>query len=240
MKKFTKFIAMMTALLMVFGCFTACSNTKTKDDEKSSKKSSRDKDDDDDDDDDDDKKDKKKDKDKDKDEDESVEGTYISEVDMTEYFQNELLGGAPVSGSVSIPLVLTLENDGTYTMSMDANEYIEQSKIFITENIDSVLQATMGMSLSELSEAYGMSEQEIIDMFTSGMDEGMASEDMDDFSTTGTYTVDGSTIELSGDNNTLKGSLSKGTISIDIEANGGSTDDFTSLFPDGTMTFVKQ
>ena len=52
MKKFTKFIAMMTALLMVFGCFTACSNTKTKDDEKSSKKSSRDKDDDDDDDDD--------------------------------------------------------------------------------------------------------------------------------------------------------------------------------------------
>ncbi|SCX89904.1 hypothetical protein SAMN02910370_00603 [Lachnospiraceae bacterium XPB1003] len=156
----------------------------------------------------------------------SVGGSYTSEVDLTDAIVSDLAGnmsGVTLDGSIVMKCNLTLEDDGTFYIEFDSDDFKAQMKTFLEDNVDNIIMGLLGVSSVEDAESMaalsGYSYSDLKDMLLDEIDDEidgeMDSAGFDDMNYSGTYTVDGNTICFE-DSDDAVATISGDTITLDV------------------------
>lgn len=169
----------------------------------------------------------------------SIFGTWISTINLQEMIEDELSDEEMMEyfdfSKLSLSLVLELNKDNSYSL------YVDESSVETCYNnltdcmedaMDALCQDYYSMSLSDLAEASGVSSDDFMDslMESSGLGYDDFKESLDDSFTSGTFTIDGSTLVFDEDE-FMDFSFSGNKLTLESYTSDSSSDTLDGLLP---------
>ena len=156
-----------------------------------------------------------------------VAGTYTCTRDCRSYINSGLKEGLEESlgsdtevdfefqSEMPADFTLTLNDDETFTLEIDVETFAESFKAVFDEEGRDVIMAivkAMGVDESQVSDAQ---VEQLMDQMRDGLEESFAGDDMkEQASTSGTFTLDGTTIKLEADGTKDTGTIDGDTITF--------------------------
>ena len=156
-----------------------------------------------------------------------VAGTYTCTRDCRSYIKSGLKEGLEESlgsdtevdfefqSEMPADFTLTLNDDETFTLEIDVETFAESFKAVFDEEGREFIMAivkAMGVDESQVSDAQ---VEQLMDQMRDGLEESFAGDDMkEQASTSGTFTLDGTTIKLEADGTKDTGTIDGDTITF--------------------------
>ena len=156
-----------------------------------------------------------------------VAGTYTCTRDCRSYINSGLKEGLEESlgsdtevdfefqSEMPADFTLTLNDDETFTLEIDVETFAESFKAVFDEEGREFIMAivkAMGVDESQVSDAQ---VEQLMDQMRDGLEESFAGDDMkEQASTSGTFTLDGTTIKLEADGTKDTGTIDGDTITF--------------------------
>ena len=158
----------------------------------------------------------------------SVDGTYKTTLDITDKFIRYIAKEYNVTvpsgceGKICIRSTMVLKN-GNYEVTIDRDSFVSDIKSFVEKNIDKIIQNTLGTTSSVGLDAmakiagykdYADMKQQILNQVTTSVEQI----DTSSLESSGTYTVDGSSITFKSKTDTTVGTIDNfGSITVEAK-----------------------
>ena len=159
---------------------------------------------------------------------------YVAMIDVTDAFMSGMGINGNLNGKIEIPMYIVLGDEAT--LVLDGQNFVDAFKVFIGDNLDNIIQMSVGMSVEEAATAMNMTPDELRDYLMTTFEEELNPSDFEDMVQTAAYEIDGNTITIKTDGNPLVGSYEMDAIRIDVS----DIDGFEDIVPSGELVFELQ
>ena len=178
-----------------------------------------------------------------------IPGTYRAEYDIMEMIGSDMEEiGMNLEGEVPVPFTIELKDDSTFTLEMEAEEFVETMQTIFKEQgpdmIRSMLeeQGITEETFAEVADQFGVESYDefitsLVDEMVQGIADEMAGSMDEEFSVAGTYAVDGKDITFTAEEEETAAASST---SESAESVSASSAESGSVFENQKATFDEE